>query len=822
MKLLNRFFIICAATATVALAAPLASAQAVLLIWDDDAFTLPEDLNPNTRALLDRLEQAGYRVTPSERGQGRYNGQTPAPDAFDVVVHLNGNSDVFDVMLPTGARGLAAYVQAGGGYVGFENTEAQLNLPVGFSLDASLEDLYTINSISGRGTQDFTLTKVPVFQDHPVVANVPNSFTLNAARLIGDARPFTGQIASVLMRDGEGSAAVAIREFGAGRTVSFSHAGNFSGSSVLSDPNAQQLVVDAVRWADQTPPTVTAITPEIFFVDTATFVVTFSEPVDGVNAADFVAQAGGNLRFTGPLTVARRAPDTFVVVVGGVSGQGTLTVSLRDNNSIVDRSSSGNALGGADAGDGDFTGEPLRRDTVLPRIDTFGVTPLVTPVGGVPRLTVGFSEDMNTAVFPEVEIITENNGVIPARPAFGKQGVARVTDGLTALYRFEEGTGTTVNDTSDNGAPLNLSIIAPGNVTWLPEQDALRLDAPVRVESSGAAIKIFNAVFASNAVTLEAWVRPANSMQTGPARVATISDSTGVRNITLGQDAAGWETRLRTTATSDNGIPALAAGGAVTDGLQHVVYTRASDGPAVLYVDGVAVAQTTVPGGTTNWNSSYPLVLGNEATGGRAWLGELHLVAFYGRALTGAEVQQNFSAGAQRDVGGDGAWTGPRTYQVSADRAVVEADAGVATVAVRAAEDLAGNAMAPDASNQIVLVRGGLRVAQQPPANVVAEAGETLTLRTAASGAVGMARFEWVREPATGPSTVVGDAAELVFAPLELDDSGRYFCVISDDLGSVQTRTVSLRVVAELPAVGWLGLSALAGLIAWAAARRRR
>lgn len=46
-----------------------------------------------------------------------------------------------------------------------------------------------------------------------------------------------------------------------------------------------------------------------------------------------------------------------------------------------------------------------------------------------------------------------------------------------------------------------------------------------------------------------------------------------------------------------------------------------------------------------NWDDGYRLLLGNETTGDRPWVGTLHLVARYERALIEAEVTQNFNAG---------------------------------------------------------------------------------------------------------------------------------------------------------------------------------
>ena len=48
----------------------------------------------------------------------------------------------------------------------------------------------------------------------------------------------------------------------------------------------------------------------------------------------------------------------------------------------------------------------------------------------------------------------------------------------------------------------------------------------------------------------------------------------------------------------------------------------------------------------SNWDSNYPLLIGNEATLDRPYLGEIFLVAIYDRVISDAEIQQNFNAGA--------------------------------------------------------------------------------------------------------------------------------------------------------------------------------
>jgi hypothetical protein len=82
--------------------------------------------------------------------------------------------------------------------------------------------------------------------------------------------------------------------------------------------------------------------------------------------------------------------------------------------------------------------------------------------------------------------------------------------------------------------------------------------------------------------------------------------------------------------------------------LSHVVYTRDSEGKAVLYVDGKPVSTRDVGGDPSNWDDGFRLALGNELTGDRPWRGELHRVALYARALDAAEVARFAKAGRDK------------------------------------------------------------------------------------------------------------------------------------------------------------------------------
>ncbi|KLU03798.1 putative signal peptide protein [Rhodopirellula islandica] len=225
----------------------------------------------------------------------------------------------------------------------------------------------------------------------------------------------------------------------------------------------------------------------------------------------------------------------------------------------------------------------------------------------------------------------------------------RVSNGLTAFYTFEAERGDTIKDRSGNGKPLDLKIEKASAVAW--GEGVLEVRSATKIESIGSAGKLVGQAKRANALTVEAWIKPRNTSQKGPARIVSLSNNSVQRNLTLGQEADHYQVRLRTTATSDNGLPETNSGtGKAETKLAHVVFTRASDGSVRFYVDGRQTASKKVSGTLANWDGDFPLVLVNERSLGRPWLGELHLVAIYSRALSGSDVSQNFRAGPNAGV----------------------------------------------------------------------------------------------------------------------------------------------------------------------------
>ena len=221
----------------------------------------------------------------------------------------------------------------------------------------------------------------------------------------------------------------------------------------------------------------------------------------------------------------------------------------------------------------------------------------------------------------------------------------RTIRGLQALYDFSSPSGSLVRDRSGLDPAIDLKLRDPGKVER--SKGSLQIRKPTILESTQPASRLIEAVRRSGEITVEAWLKPADTRQKGPARIISLSRNSTNRNITLGQEGDHFDLRFRTTRTSSNGLPSLATGQrTLTPGLTHFVYTRDQSGRSRIFLNGQMTIEKTMPGRPSNWDSGYHLLLGDEASGGRPWLGSYHLLAVYSRDLSPTEVVAHFKAGA--------------------------------------------------------------------------------------------------------------------------------------------------------------------------------
>jgi hypothetical protein len=202
-----------------------------------------------------------------------------------------------------------------------------------------------------------------------------------------------------------------------------------------------------------------------------------------------------------------------------------------------------------------------------------------------------------------------------------------------------------VYDTSGYGTPLNLIVQDMSKAAWIFGV-GLQLTGANKVVSQSAATKLHSALTASDEMTLIVRFTPANVTQTGPARIVSYSADASNRNFTFAQDQQKHLMRLRTSSGSANGTPNVESANVLqADTPQYAIVTY--DGSTVrLYRNGVLDGSAERTGSFAEWDSDYWFMLGNEETYGHSWLGTLHQVAIYDKALSPTQVTDLFNVDA--------------------------------------------------------------------------------------------------------------------------------------------------------------------------------
>jgi cytochrome c553 len=218
---------------------------------------------------------------------------------------------------------------------------------------------------------------------------------------------------------------------------------------------------------------------------------------------------------------------------------------------------------------------------------------------------------------------------------------------IIAKYEFKTGKDHTAFDTS--GVSPSADLLLQGDVTWAGGWGIGINKGGKAQATTAASSKIAAAVTATGEYSIEAWVAPANVAQTD-AWIVSYSGSDTTRNVTLGQHAMQYQAATRSDQTDPNGKPPLLTAAANMNAqaaLQHVVLTYDPVNGQQLYVNGVFTGDKDPKkgGSLASWDNTFALVLGSETTGKEQWLGVIKFLAIHSRALTAAQVMQNFNAG---------------------------------------------------------------------------------------------------------------------------------------------------------------------------------
>ena len=225
-------------------------------------------------------------------------------------------------------------------------------------------------------------------------------------------------------------------------------------------------------------------------------------------------------------------------------------------------------------------------------------------------------------------------------------GGNRYNSNLVGLWEFKTGSGTVAYDTSGVEPALNLSL--SGDFSWVGGW-GVNIRSGKAQGSTTASRKLHDLIKATGEYTVEAWVAPGNVAQE-EARIVSYSGGTTTRNFMLGQTLYSYDFYNRSSSTGQGGDPVLTTSADDEDlqaTLQHVMATYDPVEGRRIYVNGEYTDDLDpVTGGTlADWDDTFAFVLGNEVSGDRQFQGVFRLVAVYNRALTPAQVAQNFEAG---------------------------------------------------------------------------------------------------------------------------------------------------------------------------------
>ncbi|MFT5546106.1 MAG: hypothetical protein ACI832_000247 [Rheinheimera aquimaris] len=249
-----------------------------------------------------------------------------------------------------------------------------------------------------------------------------------------------------------------------------------------------------------------------------------------------------------------------------------------------------------------------------------------------------------------VELTELDPALVPSKALRLGDGVVASSGGRfeanqIAFYQFKTGSGVIAYDTSGVEPAANLSL--QGDISWVTGW-GLQINSGRAQASTQNSAKLAQLISATGEMTVEAWVVPANVVQEGPAAIVSYAGSSAERNVTLGQTQYNYDFLLRRSGSDFAGMPAFSTPDAdevLQATLQHVVLTQDPVNGQRIYVNGNDTGVRSAADAIRNWDDTYALIIGNEANGNRQWQGSIRLLAIHNKALSAAQIRQNYEVG---------------------------------------------------------------------------------------------------------------------------------------------------------------------------------
>jgi len=245
------------------------------------------------------------------------------------------------------------------------------------------------------------------------------------------------------------------------------------------------------------------------------------------------------------------------------------------------------------------------------------------------------------------EIARSTSLSILVNPRSQTANVSDFDNELVGHWTFDEGSGTTANDSSNNGNTGALTSSSMWTTQAAVGSGALQFDG------SSSKVTLSNQTLHGGTETWSAWVYMPNVSTGGTILYKSDNDSSDGWMLYIDTSAELW-LRLSTVNCSGSDFYAHSSSAAVTSNQWYLVTATwngalNSNSDITLYVNGNPVSSTgtSCPGATHNDSQSYTPYIGYGGSGAAGYFtGSIDDVRVYNQALSASQIQQLYALGA--------------------------------------------------------------------------------------------------------------------------------------------------------------------------------
>ena len=241
------------------------------------------------------------------------------------------------------------------------------------------------------------------------------------------------------------------------------------------------------------------------------------------------------------------------------------------------------------------------------------------------------SDSYFTGTMDEVRVY--NRALSPA----DVQNLYNFSPGPIAYYNFEEGTGSTVNDTSGSGNT------GTWNGTLGKQWGSGKIGKAGNFNGTDNSVQVTGLLGNPAAISLSGWVYLTSAGPNG-SDVISLGDDAGIRLDGPSSGVAGFYYKGSGSWNEIDSHQTVAG-----KGWHHIEYTAdPANGKEVLYIDGVVAVKATSPEAITYLGNGSNTFIGHHGNGSGSYnfTGKIDDIRVYNYARTPEQVIQDMNAGA--------------------------------------------------------------------------------------------------------------------------------------------------------------------------------